>query len=76
MVAEDNSGAIEITRINKYWPRSKHLNNRLHHFWGYVDTTKGLNIRPINMKYHPAGMLPRAHNVELLNKFWKIIVGW
>ena len=31
-VFEDNSGAIEIARIKKYRPRTKHLNVKLHHF--------------------------------------------
>ena len=31
-VFEDNSGALEIARIHKYRPRTKHLNVRLHHF--------------------------------------------
>ena len=31
-VYEDNSGAIEIAREEKYRPRTKHLNCRLRHF--------------------------------------------
>ena len=36
-VFEDNSGAIEIAKGNKYRPRTKHLACRLHHFRAYVD---------------------------------------
>ena len=36
-VFEDNTGAIEITRIKKYHPRTEHLNCRMHHFGQYVD---------------------------------------
>jgi len=31
-VFEDNSGALEMASITKYRPRTKHLNNKLHHF--------------------------------------------
>ena len=31
-VFEDNSGALEIARTPKFRPRTKHLNNKLHHF--------------------------------------------
>ena len=31
-VFEDNSGALEMAKEYKYRPRTKHLNNRLHHF--------------------------------------------
>jgi hypothetical protein len=36
-VFEDNSGALEMARIHKYRPRTKHLNVRLHHFRDYVE---------------------------------------
>ena len=31
-VFEDNSGALEMAKIHKYRPRTKHLNVKLHHF--------------------------------------------
>ena len=31
-VFEDNSGALEMASVSKYRPRTKHLNNKLHHF--------------------------------------------
>ena len=31
-VFEDNTGALEIAKVAKFRPRTKHLNNRLHHF--------------------------------------------
>jgi hypothetical protein len=36
-VFEDNTGELEIARISKFRPRTKHLNNRLHFFWSYTD---------------------------------------
>ena len=36
-VYEENSGALEMERNDKYRPRTKHLNIRLHHFQQYVE---------------------------------------
>jgi hypothetical protein len=35
-VFEDNTGVIEIARVTKFRPRTKHLNNRLHFFRSYL----------------------------------------
>ena len=36
-VYEDKSGALEIAREYKYYPRTKLPNVKLHHFRDYVD---------------------------------------
>ena len=48
-VFEDNTGALEIAKIHKYRPRTKHLNNRLHHFRSYVDNQQ-ITIHKIDTK--------------------------
>ena len=35
-VFEDNSGALEMAKIHKYRPRTKHLNVKYHHFREHV----------------------------------------
>ena len=75
-VFEDSSGDLTISCIKKWQPHIKHLNNRLHPFWSYVDKNKEITIHPINKKYQPSDMLTMALNVELLNKFQRIIMGW
>jgi hypothetical protein len=42
-VFEDNSGALEIAKIFKARPRTKHINIRLWHFMSYV-TSKQITI--------------------------------
>jgi hypothetical protein len=37
---EDNSGAIEMVRVPKMRPRTKHINVKYHHFREYVRTGK------------------------------------
>ncbi|KAL7487332.1 hypothetical protein ACHAW6_012942, partial [Cyclotella cf. meneghiniana] len=46
---EDNSGALELARLPKLWPCTKHINMCYHHFWQHV--RKGLiKIYPIETK--------------------------
>jgi glucuronate isomerase len=64
-VFEDNSGALEIARIAKYRPRTKHLNCRLHHFRSYVDNLKEISIHKINTLDQLADILTKPLNEEV-----------
>ena len=56
---EDNSGALELTRLPKLRPRTKHINVCYHHFCKLV--RKGLiKIFPINTKDQIADALTKA----------------
>ena len=62
-VFEDNSGALELARLPKLRPRTKHINVCYHHFCEHV--RKGLiKIFPINTKDQVADVLtkPLAQN--------------
>lgn len=74
-VFEDNSGALEMARIHKYRPRTKHLNVRLHHFRDYVER-KEITIHPISTHDQPADFLTKALNEETLIKHRRTILGW
>jgi Reverse transcriptase (RNA-dependent DNA polymerase). len=74
-VFEDNSGALEIAKIHKYRPRTKHLNVKLHHFRDYV--TRGeITINPIDTKDQLADYLTKPVNVHILRKLRKEVMGW
>ena len=73
-VFEDNTGALEIAKVHKFRPRTKHLNNRLHHFRSYINN--GITIHKIDTKEQPADMLTKPLNEELVLKFRKIMMGW
>lgn len=75
-VFEDNSGALEIARIPKFRPRTKHLNVRLHHFRSYVDDSKEISIHKIDTKDQPADMLTKPLNEEGVVKHRERIQGW
>ena len=57
-VFEDNSGAIEIATNNKWHPRTKHLNCRLHHCWSYVPHR--ISVQHIPTDTQPADILTKA----------------
>ena len=75
-VFEDNSGALEIARVAKFRPRTKHLNCRLHHFRSYVDETKEISIHKIDTLEQPADFLTKPLNEDLLVKLRKKVMGW
>jgi hypothetical protein len=58
-VFEDNSGALELARLPKLRPRTKHINVCYHHFREHV--REGLiKIFPIDMKDQIADALTKA----------------
>jgi nitrogen regulatory protein PII-like uncharacterized protein len=66
-VFEDNSGALEIVKIHKYRPRTKHLHVKLQHFCDYI--TRGeISINQIKMKEQLADNLTKPVNAETLKK--------
>jgi len=75
-VFEDNSGALEIAKMAKYRPRTKHLNARLHHFRSYVDDTKEVSIHKIDTTEQPADFLTKPLNEDVLIKHRKRVMGW
>jgi hypothetical protein len=67
-VFENNSGAVEMTKRAKYRQRTKHLNNRLHHFRSYVDSGQ-ISIHKIDILRQPADLLSKPLNQEAVMKF-------
>ncbi len=74
-VYEDNSGALEIATNHKYRPRTKHLNNKLHHFRDYVSRGE-ISIVRISTKDQLADILTKPVTEEILRKLRKIVMGW
>ncbi len=58
-VYEDNSSALELARLSKLCPRTKHINVYYHHFCEHV--RNGLiMIFPIGTKHQIAGTITEA----------------
>ena len=74
-VFEDNSGALEMAKVHKVRPRTKHINVKLHHFRGYVDQGE-ITIHPISTHDQLADILTKPLNQDLFERFRTTILGW
>jgi hypothetical protein len=74
-VFEDNSGALEMAKIHKYRPRTKHICTKLHHFRDYV-MRGDISIHPIDTKMQPADFLTKPLNEDTLKVHRRTIMGW
>ena len=74
-VFEDNSGALEMAKIHKYRPRTKHINVKLHHFRSYV-TSGQISIHPIGSKENLSDYLTKPLPVSEIAYLRKKVMGW
>ena len=74
-VFEDNSGAIEIAKQDKYQPRTKHINIRYHHFRQLVQEGR-IVIQPIKSEDNPADILTHPVSIERLSKHLTTLMKW
>ena len=74
-VFEDNSGALEMARVHKYRPRTKHLNVKYHHFRDYVERDE-ISIHKIDTSDQLADYLTKPVSKEILDKLRPQVMGW
>ena len=74
-VFEDNSGALEMAKVHKYQPRTKHLNVKLHHFRDYVEQGK-IIIKSIKSIDQLADYLTKPVTLEILKPLRLKVMGW
>ena len=74
-VFEDNAGAIEMANDHKYRPRTKHLNNRIHHFRQYIESGK-IKVVKIDTKDQEADILTKPLPVQQFEKLRKLLLNW
>ena len=63
-VYEDNSGALEMVRLPKMRPRTRHMAVRLHHFREYV-RTKQVSISKVPSRYQLGDLLTKPQPKDL-----------
>ena len=73
-VFQDNSGAIEMARIHKYRPRTKHLNVKLHRFRDCVDRGE-ITIHAIESKWQLADYLTKPLDGPTLKRLSTKVMG-
>lgn len=74
-VFEDNSGAVEIAKFPKARPRTKHINNRLFHFYEHVERGD-ITIHHIKSAEQPADFLTKPLSEPSFVKHRMTIMGW
>ena len=74
-VFEDNLGALEIAKVHKNRPRTKHINVRLNHFRNHVERQE-ISIHAINTNNQTADYLTKALNEDMLKRHRKQVMGW
>ena len=74
-VFKDNLGALEIAKVHKYRPRTKHLNCQLHHFCNYVNRGE-ITTHPISTEVQCMDYLTKPINEELLKRHRLTVQGW
>jgi hypothetical protein len=76
-IFEDNSGALEIARVPKARPRTKHMNNKYFHFMEYTTREEApYHFEKIATEDQPADILTKPLAEALHEKHRRTIQGW
>ena len=73
-VFKGNSGTLEIAKVHKYRPRTKHIIVKYHYFCNYI-TRGDVTLRAIGTDYQPTVILTKPVNGNILTKKRKTIMG-
>ena len=72
---EDNSGALELAKMPKMRPRTKHINQVFHHFRSYVRSGR-IKIYPIKSEDQLADAMTKPQPQNLFVPLRKRVMGW
>jgi hypothetical protein len=72
---EDNAGAIHLAKVPKMRPRTRHINQKYHHFREWVKSGL-IDIFPIDTLEQPADLLTTPLDLASFVKHREAIVGW
>jgi hypothetical protein len=71
----DNSGAWELIRLPKVRPRTKHINNKMHHFREHVANGR-ITVQQVGTEDQLGDIATKPLPFPLFSKFRRIILGW
>ena len=72
---EDNAGAIHLAKSPKMRPRTRHINQKYHHFREWVKSGL-IHILAIDTEEQPADLLTKPLSVASFVKHRKRVMGW
>ena len=71
---EDNTGALELSKVPKMQPRTKHINIKYHHFRAHVQ--KGtITVEHVDTKNQVADIFTKLFSTPLFVKHRQAIMG-
>jgi hypothetical protein len=71
----DNSGAVELAKVPKMRPRTKHINAKYHHFRKFVHDGL-IKVFQVSTNDQLADIFTKNLGTDLFNKFRLLICGW
>ena len=74
-VFEDNSGALELARLPKMHPRTKHISQSFHHFREYVERQE-IQVQATPMEEQLANILTKPLPESSFVRHRQSIMGW
>ena len=74
-VFEDNSGALELARLPKMRPRTKHINQAYHHFREHVER-KDIIVNATPTEDQMADILTKPLPEASFTKHHLLVMGW
>jgi hypothetical protein len=72
---EDNAGAIHLAKVPKMPPRTRHINQKYHHFCEWVKTCL-IVILPIDTLDQPADLMTKPLDLASSVKHRYAVMGW
>ena len=74
---EDNGGAIELVRLLKIGPQTKHINNYYHHFCMHTEgNDPEITVQAVSTEDQLGDMFTKLLPDTLFTKFRHLIMGW
>jgi len=74
-VFEDNAGAVELLKEQKFCPRTKHINVKHHFFWSCINR-KLVSSHKVTTELQPSDTLTKPLSMLLFEKHRKFPMGW
>ena len=72
---EDNNGALEMAKIHKLRPRTKHINVKYHHFRQAVNDGR-ITLHKIDTKEQQADIFTKPLDEATFEHIRKLLIGW
>jgi hypothetical protein len=72
---EDNTGAVEMARLPKMCPKTKHMNIKYHHFRDAIIASL-LSIHHVTMALQLANILTKSLTAQVFEYLHKFVMGW